>query len=222
MMLTSRVRQVAMVGCSAMVLSLAGCAGGLSGQGPGSPTELTTSAAKPVPADEFSGEIQEPDAVGTGSGGAQSSGGTLMAQVSALECGERIDRLSGSPGGLVLTGEFPSTVQRGAEPTLAGTTTLSNSGPAVAGVTGPEADVYLVKAGLVVATPRARDMIGRPIDIGADGGVTIPASVTLQSCAADGADLPAGTYDIHAVVVVNQEDGTQVVATGGPWPLVVK
>jgi len=221
MVLTSGVRRVATAGCAVMLLSLAGCADGVSGQGPGSPTESTRSAARPTPADEISGDNQAPDAFGTGFSGAQTSGGNVMAQVTALQCGERIDRLSGSPNGLILTGEFPPTVHRGADPMFAGTITISSSGAAVVGVTGPEADVYLVKAGVVVATPVAKDMIGQPIAITADGGATMPASGTLQSCAAGAAELPPGGYDIHAVVVVNQDDGTQVVGTGGPWPLVV-
>jgi hypothetical protein len=144
-----------------------------------------------------------------------------MAAAAILRCGDRIDGLP-SPAGLAMTGEFPRRVDRGGDGTFAGTVTVTCTGPALSGVTSPAADVFVARAGEVVATPLAQDLIGRPFELGSGAGTVFTARGTIRPCAAGaGGLLPAGRYDVFAVVVVNRDDGSAVVAAGGPWPLEV-
>jgi len=93
-------------------------------------------------------------------------------------------------------------------------------GDGVTGVAAPEADLYLVQSGAVVSTPLPKDAIGQQVDLGAAGGITFGARGSILSCAS-GESLPAGTYDIYAVVTINQQEGAVAVAVGGPWPLTI-
>jgi len=146
-----------------------------------------------------------------------------MVPAAIPRCGDRTDALLvRAPGGLALTGGFPPRVARDGDGTFAGTVTVTSTGPRVAGVTSPEADVFVARAGEVVSTPLPKDLIGRPLDLGSGARVVFTARGTIRPCAAGAGELlPAGRYDVFAVVVVNREDGSAVVAAGGPWPLEV-
>src|SRR6478672_8401036 len=105
-----------------------------------------------------------------------------------------------------MTGQFPPAADRGGDGIFTGSVAVTGTG--VTGVASPDADVYLVQAGMVVSTPGPKDLVGQQVDLGA-AGATFTASGRL------------GSYDIYAAVVVNQADGSVVVAVGGPWPLAV-
>lgn len=134
-----------------------------------------------------------------------------------FQCGDRID--AEGAGAMVVRGEFPRRVNRDGDGTFTGTVTVTGAGARLTGVTSPEADVYLAADGEIVATALAKDSIGRPLDLDAGASATFDARGSLRSCAGGGARLPAGRYDVFAVVVVNRDDGSAVTATGGPWPL---
>jgi len=160
--------------------------------------------------------------VGASTGSAVAGGGR-MAGVGVFGCGDRIGGLPGSVRGVVVAGEFPSRVVRGGgDGTFAGTVTVTSTGPRLSGVTSREADVYLARAGRVVATPVAKDLIGEPFDLGPDASRVFVARGAIRPCVASGGGLlPAGRYEVFAVVVVNRGDGSRVMAVGGPWPLEV-
>jgi hypothetical protein len=121
-----------------------------------------------------------------------------------------------------MTGEFPPRVDRGGDGTFAGTVTVASTGPRFSGVTSPAADVFVVSAGEVVAMPVAKDLIGQPFDLGPGASAVFAARGTIRPCAAGAGELlPAGRYDVFAVVVVTRDDGPPLVAAGGPWPLEV-
>jgi hypothetical protein len=89
-------------------------------------------------------------------------------------------------------------------------------------VTTPEADVYVARAGKVVATPLPKDLIGQTVDLRTGVSQVFTARGTIQQCAADaGGLLPVGPYEVFVVVVVNRDHEPAVVVAGGPWPLEV-
>jgi hypothetical protein len=137
-------------------------------------------------------------------------------------CGEPAGGLLREAGGLAVTGEFPARVDRGGGGTFAGTVTVTGTGERVAGVTSPAADVFVARRGAVVATPLPKDLIGVPFDLGPGASAVFTAPGTIRPCAPGaGGLLPPGGYEVYAVVVVHRDDGTAVVAAGGPWPLAV-
>jgi hypothetical protein len=147
-------------------------------------------------------------------------GGEQTARPVSPGCGDRIDALPKASDGLAMTGEFPSRVGRGGDGTFTGSVTITTTLPRVAGVTSPEAGVYLAKAGEIVSVPLAQDLIGQPVELTPGAGHAFPARGAIQSCAAGGL-LPAGGYTVFAMVLVNRDDGSVAVAAGGPWPLEV-
>ncbi|USX53593.1 hypothetical protein [Lentzea sp. HUAS12] len=159
---------------------------------------------------------------GQSAGSTQSanSGGDVVEQASVPACGDRIDTLPGRVEGLSVTGEFPPRTGRDGDGTFAGTVTVTSTGAEIAGVATPEADVYVARGGEVVATPVAKDSVGQVVDLRAGTGQVFTARGTIARCAGGGV-LAAGRYEVFAVVVVNRDDGPQVVVAGGPWPLEV-
>ncbi|HUQ59681.1 hypothetical protein [Lentzea sp.] len=143
-----------------------------------------------------------------------------MEQASVPACGDRIDALAGRIEGLSVTGEFPPRADRNGDGTFAGTVTVTSTGAEISGVTTPEADVYVARAGEVVATPPPKDLVGQMVDLRAGVSQVFTARGTIQQCAAGGV-LPAGGYEVFAVVVVNRAHAPAVVVAGGPWPLEV-
>jgi len=145
-----------------------------------------------------------------------------MVRAGIPPCGNRIDGPPGSAAGLSMAGEFPPRVDRSGDGTFAGTVTVTSTGARFSGVASPEADVVLARAGEVVTIPLAKDLIGQPFDLAAGASTVFTARGTIRPCAAGAGELlPAGRYDVFAVVVVNRDDGSTVVAAGGPWPLEV-
>ncbi|OLF12547.1 hypothetical protein BU204_29010 [Actinophytocola xanthii] len=118
-----------------------------------------------------------------------------------------------------MTGEFPARADRSGDGLFAGTVTVASTDRTVAGVTTPAAEVYVTAGGEVVAVPLAQDLVGRMIRLGPGERQVFPAAGSLRHCAT-GEALPAGRYEVFAVVVVNSGDG-QAVVVGGPWPLEV-
>lgn len=151
--------------------------------------------------------------VGTESSGP--AGGDKVDQAALPGCG---DRIAAAAGELAMAGDFPSRVGAG-DGTFAGSVTVTSTGARVTGVTSPEADVYVAREGEVVATALAKDLIGRPVDLGPGAGLRLAARGSLRQCAAPGGLLPAGRYQVFAVVVVSRDDQPAVAAVGGPWPL---
>jgi hypothetical protein len=146
------------------------------------------------------------------------SEGGQVDQLTSLDCGVPIEVLQNSAGELSMTPQFPPSVDTGGDGTFSGSVIVTGDG--VTGVAAPEADLYLVQSGAVVSTPLPKDAIGQQVDLGAAGGITFGARGSILSCAS-GEPLPAGTYDIYAVVTINQQEGAVAVAVGGPWPLTI-
>lgn len=118
-----------------------------------------------------------------------------------------------------MTGSFPAAVAAAAG-SVTGTVTVS--GPvAVRGVTGPGAEAYLVRDGVVVTAAPVQDAVGVRWDVPAGRSRDLPALGLLTACAAPGGPLPPGRYELHARLVVVPDDGPPVTAVGGPWRLQV-
>ncbi len=182
---------------------------------PAEPVESTESTESTEPADQASDQPPGVDVSNVDQGQLDQGQLDQVGQVTSLDCGVPIDVLQNSTTGLSVTGQFPPSADRRGDGTVAGSVTVTGTG--VTGVASPDADVYLVQAGTVVSTPGPKDLVGQQVDLGATGA-TFTASGSLASCDS-GQALPAGSYDIYAAVVVNQADGSVVVAVGGPWPL---
>lgn len=137
---------------------------------------------------------------------------------SVPRCGDPIT--AGGP--LTLRGAFPARVARAGDGTFTGRVTVTAGGGAVRGVTSPEADVYVAQAGKVVATPLAKDLVGRPITLGPGASEEFGATGTIRPCADRGSGLlPPGRYEVFAAMTIVDDGGSPVVATGGPWPVEV-
>jgi hypothetical protein len=173
---------------------------------PAEPTESTESTEPADDAADQSPGVDVPD-------GDQVD---QVGQVTSLDCGVPIDVLQSSATGLAMTGQFPPGADRSGDGTLTGSVTVTGTG--VTGVASPDADVYVVQAGMVVSTPGPKDSVGQQVDLGSAAGATFAAPGSIASCDS-GEPLPAGSYDIYAAVLVNQADGSVGVAAGGPWPL---
>jgi hypothetical protein len=175
---------------------------------PAEPTESAEPAESTEPVDDSSD--QPP--------GIDVSDGDQVGQVTSLDCGVPIDVLQSTVTGLAMTGQFPPAADRGGDGTFTGSVAVTGTG--VTGVASPDADVYLVQAGMVVSTPGPKDSVGQQVDLGSAAGATFAAPGSIASCDS-GEPLPAGSYDIYAAVLVNQADGSVGVAAGGPWPLAI-
>ena len=141
----------------------------------------------------------------------------------AWGCGDLVDGLP-VVDGLRVTGDFPAQVAGDGEGLFAGVVTVSSTGPSIGGVTAPEADVYLLRSGQVVATSLPQDLIGQPVTIAPGSDVSFPARGAARGCAGDldgGGPLPAGPYEAVALLVVGQDDGSVITVVGGPWPIEV-
>lgn len=130
-------------------------------------------------------------------------------------CGEGVDALAAASV-LTVEGRFPPSVERSAV-TVEGSVTVTNTGPPVKGDTSPVADVFVARDGKVVATPMPKDLVAQPIELATEASAEFPATGALQACDGGG-PLPAGVYDVFAVVTVTGGDNT-LIAAGGPWRL---
>jgi hypothetical protein len=150
----------------------------------------------------------------------QERDGGIMTRVDGTRCGDSTKALPGTAGGLVLDGSFPAAVEDTERGVFAGTVTLRSTRAELSGVTSPEVDVVVARAGQVVVEPLVKDAVGRSIALSPGDAVELAASGGLASCTGSG-PLPPGSYEVHAVVVITRDDGPDVVVSGGPWPLSV-
>lgn len=146
-----------------------------------------------------------------------------MAQPTPARCGERISATQGD-GTLTMRGTFAAQADRRGDGMFSGTVTVTNAGRAIAGVSSPEADVIVARAGEIVTEPLVKDLLGAPVALAAGASQTFPARGSLRRCGGSGTELlAAGSYEIYAVVVVTVEEGpgtgSTVTSVGGPWPL---
>jgi hypothetical protein len=154
-----------------------------------------------------------------------------MAQPALPTCGGRVDALPGRAGPLSMTGQLPARVSGTGDGMFTGNVTVTNNGPPISGVTSPQADVFVARAGEVVSTPLPKDLIGLLVRLESGASQAFTATGTVRQCTASGsgaaggsgagAVLARGRYDVFAVVVVNRDGGSPVVVTGGPWPIEV-
>jgi len=150
-----------------------------------------------------------------------------MEQADLPRCGEPATALDAAPGPLVVTASFPPVVVRRGDGTFTGTVTITAATGPVTGVMSPYADVYVAHSGTVVATPLVKDLLGVPVRLSPGAGHDLAARGSIRACADPGAGpaarpmLPPGRYDVFTVVAVTDEAGHTIVASGGPWPIVV-
>lgn len=217
-------RSGAALGIAGLLLSLgAGCAG----QGAG--REGNNMGQQPGP--DASQQSTGQQSTGQPSTGAEGGG---MTPDPAPACGDRVDALVSRPGSLEIKGAFPGRVASGGDGTFAVTVTATGTAGRVTGTTSPYADIYVARAGEIVATPLPKDLIGRRLDLAAGASQTFTARGSLRQCTPDstgtpastpadgtGAPLAPGRYEVYAVVSVIGDDGKQVTSSGGPWMLEV-
>lgn len=184
-----------------------------------STTKPATSGAGPEPADSgFVAPATDLPVPGSGPGSERVAGSE---PATYLFCGDSVAGLASTPG-LAVTGEFPDRVPAGGDGIFAGSVTVTSTGPTIAGVTTPAADVYLTRSGTVVTNALAQEAIGRPVAISPGQDLRLAASGATLACAPDGssgAALEPGHYEAYALVTVVADDGTMHVVTGGPWPV---
>lgn len=125
-----------------------------------------------------------------------------------------------TPGALRLTARFPQGAP--ADQQMVNGTVQIAAEAAVSGVAAASADVFLVRAGRVAATPLLQDAIGVRFALAAGETTSVPASASLVSCEPGGGPLPRGDYELYAQFVVTPDDGSPTPAYGGPWPLRVQ
>lgn len=141
--------------------------------------------------------------------------------VSLPRCGEPAAVLAAAPGLLEVTAAFPAEVDQGGDATFTGTVTITATTRPVVGVTTTDADLYVTQAGTVVATPMAKDLLAVPVRLLPGSSRALMARGSLRACAPHSDRLPPGRYDVFAVVVVTDDAGETITATGGPWSLTV-
>ena len=149
-----------------------------------------------------------------------------MGRSALPRCGEPIGALAVPSGPLLVRAVFPAAVERAGVGTFIGAVTVEAS-ENVVGVASPEADVYVAHSGAVVATPLAKDLLAVPVRLSPGATQGFGARGSIRACNGDqdsersgaGPALPAGTYDVYAVVAVTDDAGQTLIATGGPWTL---
>ena len=114
-----------------------------------------------------------------------------------------------------LTGQFPATARVG-EGTLTGSVELT-APASVRAVITPAADAFLVRDGRVVTMPVPQDLSGRRLLMSAGQVEKVPAVAALTPCDPSVSALPAGSYQLYARVILNDDDGTGRAVVGGPW-----
>jgi hypothetical protein len=128
-------------------------------------------------------------------------------------------REEGRPG-LTLAGSFPERVRARGRATFDGAVRIANhTDRRVHGLAASRPDVYVTRAGEIVATPLPRDEVGLVLDLPPGADRDFPAAGSLRSCSR-GQRLPPGRYEVHAVLRIAEVDGTHTIAAvGGPWAL---
>ncbi len=134
------------------------------------------------------------------------------------KCGDRL--VEERRGPLRLTGSFPARVPATGRGFGGRVTVANGSDRRAGGLAASRPDLYVLRAGRVVAMPLARDEVGLQLDLAPGEGQDLAAAGSLASCR-DGRPLAPGRYEIRAVLPVIGLDGTAGAAAGGPWALEV-
>jgi hypothetical protein len=127
--------------------------------------------------------------------------------------------VDGHPG-LTLAGSFPARVRARGQGTFDGGVTVANhTDRRVRGLAASRPDVYVTRAGAIVATPLPRDEVGLVLDLPPGADRDFAAAGSLRSCRG-GRRLSPGRYEVHAVLRIEAVDGAHTIAAvGGPWAL---
>ena len=123
--------------------------------------------------------------------------------------------------GVAVTGRFPSTINR-SEGVLSGTVSLVSTDADLHIVSSPEADVFLVRDGIVVTEPLVQDSMGSQASLAAGEELSLPATGALVPCDGDdpgGPPLVPGSYELYVRVLLGHDDGSTQECFGGPWPV---
>lgn len=118
-----------------------------------------------------------------------------------------------------VTGDFPASAAAGAE-LVSGTVKVTTHREA-RGEASPGAEIFVVRVGVIVATPLPMDAMAVRWDLAAGQSRTLPGVIILVSCAPDGGPLPPGDYQLFARVVFRPGSGETMPSFGGPWSLAV-
>jgi hypothetical protein len=130
----------------------------------------------------------------------------------AGECGQKV-RERGDRR-LTVTASFPEPVTGSG---FEGTVTITNdSDRRIEGLAASQPDVYVTRAGTIVATPLPRDDVGLALDLAPGAAREFRTMGSLRHCV-DQAPLGPGRYEVHAVLRIAGAGA----AVGGPWPLEV-
>jgi hypothetical protein len=118
-----------------------------------------------------------------------------------------------------VTGRFPATIDRSAG-LLSGTVSLVSTDSHLQVVTSPEADVFLVRDGVVVTEPLVQDSMGSQASLAAGEELSLSATGALVPSAGDDPDGPPldpGSYELYVRVLLSHDDGSAQECFGGPW-----
>ena len=128
------------------------------------------------------------------------------------ECGQRV-REAGDQR-LTVSASFPDRVSGS---TFDGTVRVTNdSDRRVEGLAASQPDVYVTRAGTIVATPLPRDDVGLALDLAPGAARKFRTAGSLRHCV-DGEPLTPGRYEVQVVLRI----AGGAAAIGGPWPLEV-
>jgi len=132
-------------------------------------------------------------------------------------CGDRLHPPADDGGPLVLSADFPATVRLAQRDVVVGSVTVTNrDGDRFSGVAASAADVFVARAGEVVATPMDRDDSGVAVDLRPGGTQPFPAMVRLTECASTGRLLQPGTYELHAMLSLTDEFDRPLLVRAAP------
>jgi len=141
-------------------------------------------------------------------------GGVTAPSTGGVRCGEPIPlRPTDLP--LSMTPDLPASVPAAsADGLFRGRVTVTNRSAApVRGTTASTPDLFVTRAGIVVALPPPKITLARTLDLAPGASETYAAAGSVAACS-NGERLAAGRYEIHAEFPV---DSLTVFA--GPWPL---
>jgi hypothetical protein len=128
------------------------------------------------------------------------------------ECGQRV-RVAGDQR-LTVSASFPESVSGS---TFDGTVKVTNaSARRVDGLAASQPDVYVMRAGTIVATPLPRDDVGLALDLAPGASREFRTAGRLRHCV-DDEPLAPGRYEVQVVLRI----AGAAAAVGGPWPLEV-
>lgn len=129
-------------------------------------------------------------------------------------CGERISAPAADLP-LSMTPDLPASVPASSPDGLfRGRVVVTNRSSApVQGTTASSPDLFVTRAGIIVAVPPPKIAVARNLDLAPGASVTYDAAGSVVACA-DGSRLASGRYEIHAELPVDSRT-----AFAGPWQL---